>query len=100
MMKYKYFRARDGSFYKKHTKEEIYSKINNADPNTFLPYLKELNYPYIEEEWKRTAEYRSEYCFGRYLAKMRLAGFRHCVYADSENLNLLRRKEEVKLDIN
>lgn len=48
-----YFKARDGSFYKKYTKKEIYSKINNTDPDTFLPFLKELNYPYIEEEWKR-----------------------------------------------
>ena len=99
-MERKYFRARDGSFYKKHTKEEIYSTINYTNPNSFLPYLKELNYPYIEEEWERTAKHRPEYCFGRYLAKMRLRGYRHYVYADSEDLNLLRRKEEVKLDIN
>lgn len=82
-----YFKARDGSFYKKYTKEEIYSKIDNTNSDTFLPFLKELNYPYIEEEWKRCFESRPEYCFGFYIAKMRLKGFRPFVFADSDYLN-------------
>lgn len=91
-----YFKARDGSFYKKYTKKEIYSKIDNTNPDTFLPFLKELNYPYIEEEWKRCSQSRPEYCFGFYIAKMRLMSFRLYVFADSDDLNQLRKKEEVK----
>lgn len=88
-LEHTYFKARDGSFYKKYTKKEIYSKINNINPDTFLPFLKELNYPYIEKEWKRCAQSRPECCFGFYIAKMRLMSFRFYVYADSEELNTL-----------
>ena len=86
-----YFKTRDGSFYKKYTKEEIYSKVNNTNPNTFLPFLKELNYPYIEDEWERCLSIRSGRVFGLYLSRMRLMAFRHYTFSDSDELNEIRK---------
>ena len=50
-MKKKYYRKRDNSFYLDKTKEEILSKIDYDNLETFLPYLEILDYPYLEYEW-------------------------------------------------
>lgn len=50
-MKKNYFLKRDGSYYLKETKQEILKKIDYDKPETFLPYLKDMDYPYIENEW-------------------------------------------------
>lgn len=90
-----YFMNRDKTFYRKYTKEEIYSLIDNLNPDTFLPFLEEMNYPYIEDEWNRTLKVAQERgmdkVFGRYIAKMRLCSFRNFTYSDSKRLN---EKEE------
>lgn len=94
-MEQKYFISRDKTFYCKYTREEIYSLIDNLNPDTFLPFLKEMDYPYIEDEWNRTLKVAQERgmdkVFGRYIAKMRLCSFRNFTYNDSERLN---EKEE------
>lgn len=48
MMKKKYYRCRDGSFYTKYTKEELGNQINPYDFNTFKPFLKEMDYIFDE----------------------------------------------------
>jgi hypothetical protein len=50
-MKKKYYIKRDGTYYLDKTKEEILASIDNNNPDTFLPYLKAMDYPYIEYEW-------------------------------------------------
>ena len=47
-MKNKYYIQRDGSFYTKKTKDEIKAEIDPTNPWTFLPILKDMNYPFYE----------------------------------------------------
>ena len=90
-MKAKYFIDRNGQYYTEYTKEEIYSKIDNYNPDTFIPFLKALDYPYIKQEWEK---YLSRYdrIFGRYCSLMRLRAFRGFSYKDSDRLNEVREK--------
>ena len=91
-----YYRKRDNSFYTDETKVEILSKIDYDNPETFLPYLEILDYPYLEEDWLRKVEHGREHnhtnIFGRYIAVMRLTGFRNFCFQDSSYLNELRKK--------
>lgn len=48
-----YFKNRQGEYYTKYTKEEIYSKINPYDWNTILPWLEELDIAPWEERYYR-----------------------------------------------
>lgn len=89
-MKAKYFIARNGQCYTEYTKEEIYSKIDNYNLDTFLPFLKALDYPYIKQEWDRLLRY--DRIFGKYCAIMRLRAFRDFSYNDSDSLNEVREK--------
>ena len=94
----RYYKKRDGSYYFKKTKQEISKSIDNNNPNTFLPYLKDMDYPYIEKEWNSKIRYYGEKdssIFGRYIATMRLCSYRKFTYKDSF---LFNRKEEVDLD--
>ena len=92
-----YYRKRDNSFYTDETKVEILSKIDYDNPETFLPYFKILDYPYIKKEWALKVKYGREHnhtnIFGRYIALMRLKGFRSFSYKDSEWLNELRKEK-------
>lgn len=102
-MKKKYYRKRDNSFYLDKTKEEILSEIDYDNPETFLPYLEILDYPYLEYEWNYRLQIGRERSlnniFDRYIALMRLKGYRGFSYQDSDYLNDLK-KEEVDLDAN
>lgn len=51
MMKKKYFKCRDGSLYTKYTKEEIYNLIDPYNFNTIEPFLQEMDYPAIYDEY-------------------------------------------------
>lgn len=101
MMKKTYYRKRNNSFYTNETKIEILSKIDYDNPETFLPYLEKLDYPYLKEEWARKVKHGREHnytnIFGRYIALMRLKGYRDFSFQDSSYLNELR---EQKYDIN
>lgn len=93
-MKKDYFLKRDGSYYLKETKQEILKKIDYDKPETFLPYLKDMDYPYIENEWNFKVKHYGEKdgnVFGRYIATMRLCAYRGFAYKDSF---LFKRKEE------
>lgn len=78
MNKKKYFKQRDGSYYTKFTKEELYNKIDPYNIITFLPFLEEMDYPYFSKEWKRCLKMgkMKNVCFGRYIALMNLKGYR------------------------
>ena len=90
-MKKDYFLKRDGSYYLKETRQEILEKIDYDKPETFLPYLKDMDYPYIEYEWNVHTKYwrdnKKNNIFGRYLSLMRLWSFRSFTWKDSDRLN-------------
>ena len=88
-----YFVLKDGSHFLQFTKEEIYEQIDNSKPETFLPFLEMMDYPYIEHEWQKMVDrFPGGLILGRYLSLMRLKGFRGFTYADSDWLNEVRQK--------
>lgn len=98
-MKKKYYRKRDNNFYLDKTKEEILLEIDYDNPETFLPYLEILDYPYLEYEWNYRLQFGREHnlnnIFGRYIALMRLKGYRGFSYQDSDRLNDLRKRNDI-----
>jgi len=51
-----------------------------------------MNYPYIATEWLYTLQNTSEinkleHCLGKYISKMRLAGYKLYTWKDTEYLN-------------
>ena len=101
-MKKKYYRKRDNNFYLDKTKEEVLSEIDYDNPKTFLPYLEILDYPYLEHEWNHCLQLGRERnlnnIFDRYIALMRLKGYRSFSYQDSDYLNNARKKNDKILD--
>lgn len=72
-----YYKCRDDSLYTKYTKEEIKELIEeNRIIATEL--LQEMDYPLIWEQWERC-----DCHFGRYVALMRLKGYRGFGWKDS-----------------
>lgn len=96
-MRKTYYQKRNNSFYTNETKIEILSKIDYDNPETFLPYLEKLDYPYLKEEWARKVKHGREHdytnIFGRYIALMRLKGYRDFSFQDSNYLNGLKEKK-------
>lgn len=90
----KYYKKRNNEFYTELTKEEILNKIDINKPDSFLPYLEILDYPFIEEIWKNSLKYKKNFNFSKYIAKMRLAAFKGFGFKD---FGFNERKEEVKL---
>lgn len=100
MMKNKYFIKRNGQYYTDFTKEEIYGKIDNYNPNTFVPFLKILDYPFLKEEWFNTVKKaKNNKVFGKYCALMRLRSYRDFTFKDSELLNNIREEKAMKNDL-
>ena len=89
-MKIIYFKDRNNNDYTKYTKEEICDKIDPFKPETFIPFLKDMNYPYFENEWgdilsktyKRFGKTKT--IIGRYISKMRLKGYKNFTFKDSQ----------------
>ena len=81
-MKKIYYKKRNNEFYTELTKKDILNKIDINDPNTFLLYLKILDYPFIESIWKHSLKYEKNFNFSKYIARMRLASFRNFVFND------------------
>ena len=75
--------------------------VNNWDPDTFTPILKEVDVPYIPEEWnKLLASYGKDprkvtgmTILGRYLSKMKLRQWNDFRWKDTEFLAQLAEKE-------
>ena len=83
-----YFLNRQGEQYLI-PKEELKKIIDPFDENTFLPHLKNMNYPYLKEVWERIRENcirlnKKELTFGKYLARMNLMAYRNFTW---ENTN-------------
>ena len=84
----KYYKRQNNSYYLEYSKEEIKNMIDIYDESTFLPFLKELDYPYIQKQWERMRNrWNNSSVFGRYIALMRLASYRAFTWSDSQMLN-------------
>ena len=77
-----YYKKRNNELYTELTKEEILNKIDINNPNTFLPYLKILDYPFIKDIWRSSIKYEKNFNFSKYVARMRLAAFRNFGFND------------------
>lgn len=83
-----YYKRQNNSYYLEYSKEEIKKMIDIYDESTFLPFLKELDYPYIQKRWERMRNrWNNSSVFGRYIALMRLASYRVFTWSDSQMLN-------------
>lgn len=92
MIKKKYFKMRNGEYYTRFSKEEIASKIDTTKPETFVPFLKEMDYPYITRAWEKQIKCSPEkesHRFGKYIALMNLMSYRNYHYEDGPCLNEL-----------
>lgn len=69
--------------------------VDNWEPKTFIPLLKEIDIPYIKDEWDNLllkfgqdpTKVSGTSIFGRYLSKMKLKQYRDYCFADSDKLN-------------
>lgn len=105
------YRCRNGTFLP-YSKEDIDSLIDADLPETFIPILEIMDYPYIIEQWedlRKTVKekYKQDDAsvFRRYIAKMNLKGFKCFGFKDSEFINELneerrKRNERIKNDTN
>ena len=74
--------------------------VDNWNPETFTPILKEVDVPYIPEEWNKLLESYGQdrrkvtgmTILGRYLSKMKLKQFRDYRWKDTEFLQDLAEK--------
>ena len=81
-------------------KKCITMHVDNWDPETYLWILKEIDVPYIPEEWNKTlASYANNNkkitgmtVLGRYLSKMKMVQFNKWRWADTEYLQELASK--------
>lgn len=67
----------------------ITMRVDDTDPATFLPILREIDVPYIPGEWRALLmkkDSRSSSILGKYVSKMRLNQFKKYRWADSEKL--------------
>ena len=76
-------------------KDCISKKINIYDPLTFIPILQIVDVPYIQDKWTtyivnilaRNQELTVKLVLGKYLACMKLPGYKYFRYKDSDMLN-------------
>ena len=83
-----YYKDRKGELYKKATKSEIKEMINPFLPSTFIPLLKDMDYPYLEDAWGQTLAKAAEKnatktVIGKYIAKMNLPSYRSFTFKNS-----------------
>ena len=89
--RYLYYLDRNNNFYTKYTKEEIRNMINPFKPSTFIHFLKDMDYPYLEKEWSYKLAYicsnkvdSLKNVIGKYIATMRLPGYKDLHFKDSQ----------------
>ncbi len=74
--------------------------IDIYDYKSIIPLLKELNFPYIQEDLSKTYQYywdKDPSCrtaIGRYLSKMKLMSFRSYTFEDSEEINKINEERK------
>ena len=96
-MKQLYYKCRDGSEYTMIPKEELMRIIDPYNPDSYLPYLEVMNYPYFENEWNLTREYlenkggkeHTKYTLGKYIAKMNLKAYKPFTWKDNSSIKEL-----------
>lgn len=69
--------------------------VDNSKPETFIPILKEFDYPYVQSEWKTQYEKAlkngnpsPQSVLGKYLARMHLSQFSDKKFSDSKDMEL------------
>lgn len=75
--------------------------VDNWNPETFTPILKEVDVPYIPEEWNKLLENYGQdrrkvtgmTILGRYLSKMKLKQFKDWRWKDTEFLQQIAEKQ-------
>ena len=96
-----YYKCRDGSEYTMVTKEELMRIIDPYNPDSYLPYLEAMNYPYFEEEWINLRKYLenkggkeyTKYTLGKYIAKMNLWSYKSFTWEDNEHIIEIRKEK-------
>lgn len=64
-------------------------KVDDADLSTFLPILKEIDVPYIPQEWRKLVQKKpagGASIVGKYVSAMRMNQHKKYSWADSEKL--------------
>lgn len=88
----KYFLRRDKTPYLDKTVKEIYQTINIFSTREVIKILKELDYPFLIDEWnilmireiqKNGDNISAARILGKYIAKMDLLGWRSFTFKDS-----------------
>lgn len=72
-----------------HCKTCVTMGVNDTDPATFLPILKEINIPYMPGEWRALLakkDARGASILGKYVSKMRLNQYKKYSWVDTERL--------------
>jgi len=87
ILKNKYYQNRQDKFYTKFTKKEILNKVNINEPESFMFFLQELDYPFIKEIWETSLKYDKNFNFGKYISRMRLRAYKSFGYLEGENIN-------------
>lgn len=101
------------NYYKCHN-DEYYDTCKTCVKNsiidnvfkTFKPYLKDMDYPFIESEWiqlvkrnnEKPIDKRNQTIFGKYISKMRLKGFKGFTWEDSIKFNEVSMEERVRMN--
>lgn len=78
--------------------------VDNWDPDTYVPIIKELDIPYIPDEWNSLLEKYGKdpkkvtgtTILGRYISKMKLRQWSKYSWADTEQLMEDARQQKVK----
>lgn len=96
-MNNKYFRKRNNTFYYKKSKQEIYNFIDINNYSSFLPILKDMNYPFFIKLWEKIGkEYGfNKKLFGRYISKIRLYAYKNFIWNDSIILNEINQFDDL-----
>lgn len=71
--------------------------VDDTDPSTFLSILKEIDIPYVPDEWRKllmTKDRKSGSILGKYISKMKLNQFKKYRWNDSSSL-LERHTEDL-----
>lgn len=109
-MEKQHYIDRNGSIYPRSI-DEVAHSIDVLKPNTFLPILQEMDYPFLENEWLRyvkrellykgnSMELFNRRVFGKYISCMNLRGYKNMTFKDSVyNFKVLKYKPVLKWDI-
>ena len=78
---------------------EIVKTIDFKDFNTIIPILQKLNYPALQDEWRRTVEHcinqgqGIEIMFKKYISKMWLQAYKPLTFMDTTQIEKIRQEK-------